>query len=187
MALPFLHKFLTSLGRNKARAQPCARIDASLAVKPTGRGRPPDCCNSTSWAWAKSAPRKAGIFIYACRRAGEWRALYIGESADLSARLAFNEIAADALLSGATDIHILKTNVDAKERRDIADRLILTNAPPLNEEERIKLETTRRRNEISHRPQGTNRRAALAPLTSPPAARFRPRPIAFASRERCSA
>ncbi len=87
----------------------------------------------------EAAPRKAGIFIYARRRGAAWQALYIGESANMSARLAFNEIAADALLSGATDIHILKTNVPAKERRDLADRLIATNRPPLNEEERPKL------------------------------------------------
>lgn len=91
----------------------------------------------------EAAPRKAGIFIYARQRAGEWQALYIGESANMSARLAFNEIAADALLSGATDIHILNLGVDAKDRRDLTDRLILTNRPPLNEEERTRLETVR--------------------------------------------
>ncbi|MCE9523867.1 MAG: hypothetical protein K8S25_15730 [Alphaproteobacteria bacterium] len=92
-------------------------------------------------ALGASAPRKPGIFIYARRRAGQWQALYIGESADLSARLTFNEIAADALLSGATDIHVMKLNADAKDRRDLVDRLILTNCPALNEEERIKLAT----------------------------------------------
>lgn len=85
------------------------------------------------------APRKAGIFIYARKRTGLWQALYIGESANLSARLSFNEIAADALLSGATDIHVLKLNADAAHRRDLTERLILTNAPPLNEEERVRL------------------------------------------------
>ena len=87
----------------------------------------------------EQAPRAAGVFIYARKRAGEWQALYIGESANLSARLAFNEIAADALLSGATDIHILRMDADPSERRDLADRLILTNAPPLNEDERVRL------------------------------------------------
>ena len=91
----------------------------------------------------EAAPRKAGIFIYARQRAGEWQALYIGESANMSARLAFNEIAADALLSGATDIHVLKLDADAKDRRDLTDRLILTNRPPLNEEERTRLETVK--------------------------------------------
>jgi hypothetical protein len=91
----------------------------------------------------EAAPRKAGIFIYARQRAGEWQALYIGESANLSARLAFNEIAADALLSGATDIHVLELDADAKDRRDLTDRLILTNRPSLNEEERIRLETAK--------------------------------------------
>ena len=87
----------------------------------------------------EQAPRAAGVFVYARKRAGVWEALYIGESGNLKARLAFNEIAADALLSGATDIHILRMDADASERRDLADRLILTNAPPLNEDERVKL------------------------------------------------
>lgn len=85
------------------------------------------------------APKGPGLFIYARRRAGEWQALYIGETANLRDRLAFNEIAADALLSGATDIHVLRLNEDAAARRDIADRLILTNAPALNEDERVRL------------------------------------------------
>lgn len=89
----------------------------------------------------EAAPKGPGLFIYARRRAGEWQALYIGESANLRDRLAFNEIAADALLSGATDIHVLRLNEDAAARRDIADRLILTNAPALNEEERVRLAT----------------------------------------------
>lgn len=97
------------------------------------------------------APKAAGIFIYARRRGNEWQALYIGESANLRDRLAFNEIAADALLSGATDIHILRLNEDASARRDIADRLILTNAPALNEGERIRL---------AHEGKGPKTRAA---------------------------
>lgn len=90
----------------------------------------------------EAAPRGPGIFIYARRRAGEWQALYIGESANMADRLAFNEIAADALLSGATDIHVLRLGGDAPARRDIVDRLILTNAPALNEDERTRLSET---------------------------------------------
>jgi hypothetical protein len=87
----------------------------------------------------EAAPKGPGIFIYARRREGEWQPLYIGESANLADRLAFNEIAADALLSGATDIHVLRLSNDTGARRDIVDRLILTNAPPLNEDDRIRL------------------------------------------------
>ena len=156
MALPFLHKFLTSFGRNKVAAQPERESSHRWPLSLLGEDGP-QMLQFDVMGLGESAPRKAGIFIYASRRAGEWRALYIGESADLSARLAFNEIAADALLSGATDIHVLKTNVDAKDRRDIADRLILTNAPPLNEEERIKLETTAGKTQST--PKGKSRAA----------------------------
>ncbi len=87
----------------------------------------------------EAAPKGPGLFVYARRKAGTWQALYIGETANLADRLAFNEIAADALLSGATDIHVLRLNEDAAARRDIVERLILTNAPALNEEDRIRL------------------------------------------------
>jgi type II secretory ATPase GspE/PulE/Tfp pilus assembly ATPase PilB-like protein len=87
----------------------------------------------------EKAPRYPGIFVYARRRGNEWQALYVGESSNLADRLAFNEIAADALLSGATDIHVLRLDGDPTVRRDVADRLILTNAPSLNEEERVRL------------------------------------------------
>lgn len=105
------------------------------------------------------APRKAGIFIYARRRADEWQALFIGETANLSDRLSFNEIAADALLSGATDIHILKLNVGTTHRRDLAERLILTNSPTLNEEERVKLAAVAGEN-LTARGKGQKTRAA---------------------------
>ena len=84
------------------------------------------------------APRGPGLFIYARMTAGQWQALYIGESGNLASRLAFNEIAADALLSGATDIHVLQTAGDDTARRDLSEQLIAVNRPPLNEEERVR-------------------------------------------------
>ncbi len=140
MPLPFLHKFMASVRRSRFEHQPL-RADTHLwplsLIGPEG----PQMLAFQVMGLGEPAPRKPGIFIYARQRAGEWQALYIGESANMSARLAFNEIAADALLSGATDIHVLKLDADAKDRRDLADRLILTNRPPLNEEERTRLET----------------------------------------------
>ena len=87
------------------------------------------------------APRGPGLFIYARMTRGQWQALYIGESGNLASRLAFNEIAADALLSGATDIHVLQTAGDAAARRDLTEQLVAVNRPPLNEEERVRLGT----------------------------------------------
>lgn len=138
MPLPFLHKFLASVARSKAAPQPGRETSHQWPLSLVGEDGP-ELLSFQIMGLGEGAPRKPGIFIYARHRAGQWQALYIGESADLSARLAFNEIAADALLSGATDIHILKLNADAKERRAIADRLIQTNNPPLNEEERTNL------------------------------------------------
>jgi hypothetical protein len=157
MPLPFLHKFLASVRRSKFEHQP-VRADVQAwplsLIGPEG----PQMLEFQVMGLGEAAPRKAGIFIYARQRAGEWQALYIGESANMSARLAFNEIAADALLSGATDIHVLRLDADAKDRRDLADRLILTNRPPLNEEERTRLETAK--GETAQKPAKDKSRAA---------------------------
>jgi hypothetical protein len=139
MPLPFLHKFMASVRRSRFELQPESETSHAWPLSMVGP-EGPQMLAFEIMGLGEAAPRKAGVFIYARKRARAWQALYIGESANMSARLAFNEIAADALLSGATDIHVLKLDLDAKERRDLADRLILTNRPILNEDERIKLE-----------------------------------------------
>jgi hypothetical protein len=86
----------------------------------------------------EQAPRRPGLFIYAKRSSdGSWQALYIGESDNLRSRLAFNEIAGDAMLLGASDVHIRELSEPTAIRREIVDRLIATNAPTLNGEERV--------------------------------------------------
>lgn len=82
----------------------------------------------------ETAPSGAGVFIYARRDVGgQWQALYIGETSDLRSRLSFNEIAADALMSGATDIHVLMTGNDTDARRETCEQMIRVNRPTLNE------------------------------------------------------
>jgi hypothetical protein len=86
----------------------------------------------------EQAPRRPGLFIYAKRTAdGMWQALYVGESDNLRTRLAFNEIAGDAILHGASDVHIRELSEPAAIRRELVDRLIATNAPTLNSDDRI--------------------------------------------------
>lgn len=138
MPLPFLHRFLASVVRSHSNAQPKSESRHSWPLSLVGP-EGPQLLTFKIVGIGEAAPASPGIFIYARQRRGEWQALYIGESGNLAARLSFNEIAADALLSGATDIHILATRGDAVERRDLTDRLIVTNRPSLNEEERVHL------------------------------------------------
>ena len=87
----------------------------------------------------EQAPRRPGIFIYSKRSSdGSWQALYIGESDNLRARLAFNEIAGDAILLGASDVHIRELSEPPAIRRELVDRLIATNAPALNGDDRLR-------------------------------------------------
>ena len=101
----------------------------------------------------EQAPRRPGLFIYAKRSAdGSWQALYIGESDNLKTRLAFNEIAGDAILLGASDVHIRDLSEPAAIRRELVDRLVATNAPTLNADERVPFVDVARPAEAS-RPQ----------------------------------
>jgi hypothetical protein len=141
MPLPFLHRFRASLRGIRFEHQ-LQRADTHhfwplSLLGPEG----PQLLMFDIIGLGEQAPKHPGVFIYARRRGNEWQALYIGESANLADRLSFNEIAADALLSGATDIHVLRLDGDPQVRRDVADRLIVTNAPPLNDEERVRLTT----------------------------------------------
>lgn len=138
MPLPFLHRFLASVVRSRPPAQPQGESRHAWPLSLVGADGP-QLLTFSIVGMGEAAPAKPGIFIYARQRRGEWQALYIGESGNLAARLSFNEIAADALLSGATDIHVLELSGDATARRDLTDRLIVTNNPPLNEEERVRL------------------------------------------------
>ncbi len=138
MPIPFLHKFLSAATRGGFEQQPEMVNSHAWPLSLVGMDGP-QLLRFNIMGIGETAPRKAGIFIYARRLNKDWRALYIGESANLCTRLSFNEIAADALLSGATDIHIMQLDADASTRRNLAERLIATNRPSLNEEERIHL------------------------------------------------
>ncbi len=138
MPIPFLHRFLSGAAGNKSEHQPLMVNSNAWPLSLVGIDGP-QMMRFNVMGIGERAPRKAGIFIYARKVGKDWQAIYIGESANLSTRLSFNEIAADALLSGATDIHIMQLDASATTRRDITERLIATNHPSLNEEERIKL------------------------------------------------
>lgn len=151
MALPFLHTFRA---RSTVTPPVSRRLEQRTWEWPLSLvgARGPDLLTFRILGLGETAPRSPGLFIYARRApAGEWQALFIGEAANLRNRLAFNEIAADALLSGATDIHVLETSGDAAARRDMCERLVFTIRPRLNQD-------PANRNEGVARP-GTSRRA----------------------------
>ncbi len=143
-----------------------------MQANSTGKGRIPHSADSHIWPVSlvapegprglaftiqgigEQAPRRPGLFIYAKRSAdGSWQALYIGESDNLRARLAFNEIAGDAMLLGASDVHIRDLSEPAAIRREIVDRLVATNSPTLNGDERVRFSDIARPAGESPRPQ----------------------------------
>lgn len=133
MGVPFLHRFQDKSGWPGAGRRTLRETRCEWPLSLVGADGP-QMLQFSIIGIGETAPRAAGIFIYARRRPdGQWQALHIGETSNLRNRLSFNEIAADALMSGATDIHVLLTGSDAAERRDMCERMIRTNKPALNE------------------------------------------------------
>lgn len=156
MSLPFLHKFRSQSSAARTRVEELNARTAEWPLSLLGT-QGPQMLQFRVLGLGESAPRKPGIFIYAKRGTdGQWRSLFIGESGNLQNRLSFNEIAADALMSGATDIHVLLTDGDPSTRRDACEKLVFTNRPTLNED-------VRERQAKAH--------AGAAPLPTPPGAR----------------
>lgn len=142
MSVPFLHMF-RSKSKIQSKKDTANLVNAQAWPLSMIGSDGPKMITFAVMGLGDAAPRRPGIFIYARKtHTQDWQALYIGESANLQSRLAFNEIAADALLSGATDIHILQLDTDASIRRDLCEQLIRTNHPPLNDEQRRRLAPT---------------------------------------------
>lgn len=132
MGVPFLHRFRASSGQTPWQTAPLAETTCDWPLSLVGVNGP-QLLTFTIIGLGETAPRGPGLFIYARRGAdGQWQALYIGETSDLRHRLSFNEIAADALMSGATDIHVLQTTNDVDARREACEQMIRINLPSLN-------------------------------------------------------
>jgi hypothetical protein len=76
-------------------------------------------------------PRGPGTFLVAGRQSNRWHCLYAGETADLRSRVPGHEALPEALLLGATHVHILREG-ESLDRRAVADRLIFMYGPVLN-------------------------------------------------------
>lgn len=133
MGVPFLHRLRAPAGHAPAQAMAMAQTTCDWPLSLVGADGP-QLLTFRIIGLGETAPRGSGLFIYARRGSdGQWQALYIGETSDLRHRLSFNEIAADALMSGATDIHVLQTKSDTEERRQTCEQMIRINRPTLNE------------------------------------------------------
>jgi hypothetical protein len=79
----------------------------------------------------ESLPPGPGVFLFAGRANRRWQCVYVGETADLRSRVPGHEALPEALLLGATHVHVLKDG-DPASRRATADRLIFMYGPMLN-------------------------------------------------------
>jgi hypothetical protein len=161
MPVPFLHKFRAKSSAARTRVEELNARTAEWPLSLLG-AQGPTLLQFSILGFGESAPRQPGIFIYARRGAdGQWQSLFIGETGNLQNRLSFNEIAADALMSGATDIHVLLTEGDQSLRRDTCEKLIFTNRPSLNEDVRERRAKAHAAG-ASHQPARPARRTSVA-------------------------
>lgn len=76
----------------------------------------------------------AGLYIFSFQEsAGSWRALYVGQTNDFSARLPSHERLNEAVQRGATHIHALV--VPQQQNQDAWESLLIRHLqPPLNDQ-----------------------------------------------------
>lgn len=71
---------------------------------------------------------EAGVYVFALQEAGEWVALYVGESECFRERFANHEHWQDAVHSGASHVHAL--NIPKRSERKEIERFLIKYLDP---------------------------------------------------------
>jgi hypothetical protein len=109
---------------------PAPRAQAAWLVS-LGGFQGPQSVAMDIYRLGEGLPRGPGTFLVAGRQNNRWQSLYVGETADLRSRVPGHEALPEALLLGATHVHILREG-ESLDRRAAADRLIFMYGPVLN-------------------------------------------------------
>lgn len=96
-----------------------------------GGFRGPQALQMDIYRLGEALPSGPGVFIFAGHNSRRWTALYAGETTDLRTRAPGHETMPEALLLGATHVHVARID-DANARRSAAERLVFMYGPPMN-------------------------------------------------------
>jgi hypothetical protein len=109
---------------------PAARSRAAWMTS-IGGFRGPQALQMEIYRLGEALPSGPGVFIFAGHNTRRWTALYAGETIDLRTRAPGHETLPEALLLGATHVHIARID-DPNTRRSAAERLVFMYGPPMN-------------------------------------------------------
>ena len=96
-----------------------------------GGFRGPQALQMDIYRLGEALPPGPGVFIFASHNSRRWSAIYAGETSDLRSRAPGHETLPEALLLGATHVHVARI-ADANARRSTAERLVFMYGPPMN-------------------------------------------------------
>lgn len=96
-----------------------------------GGFRGPQALHMDIYRLGESLPPGPGVFVFAGHNSRRWTAIYVGETSDIRSRTPGHETLPEALLLGATHVHIARI-ADANTRRSAAERLVFMYGPPMN-------------------------------------------------------
>lgn len=96
-----------------------------------GGFRGPQSIQMDIYRLGESLPPGPGVFLFAGHTSSRWYAVYAGETSDLQSRTPGHETLPEALLLGATHVHLARVP-DPNMRRSIAERLVFMYGPAMN-------------------------------------------------------
>lgn len=96
-----------------------------------GGFRGPQAASLEIYRLGEALPPGPGVFLIAGHCARRWQAIYVGETSDLQSRAPGHETLPEAILLGATHIHVARVS-DANLRRSLAERLVFMYGPTMN-------------------------------------------------------
>jgi hypothetical protein len=96
-----------------------------------GGFRGPQALQMDIYRLGEALPPGPGVFVFAGHNSRRWSAIYAGETSDLRSRAPGHETLPEALLLGATHVHVARM-ADPNARRSAAERLVFMYGPPMN-------------------------------------------------------
>lgn len=96
-----------------------------------GGFRGPQAIQMEIYRLGEELPSGPGVFLFAGHSARRWQAIFAGETSDLRSRAAGHEALPEAILLGATHVHLSRVQ-DANIRRSMAERLVFMYGPAMN-------------------------------------------------------
>jgi hypothetical protein len=96
-----------------------------------GGFRGPQSIHMEIYRLGDALPPGPGVYLFAGHNTRRWAAIYVGETSDLRSRVPGHEALPEALLLGATHIHLARIE-DPVLRRSAAERLVFMYGPTMN-------------------------------------------------------